>query len=45
MTSRARFGNQSDWVGRTFGNFIYCIDACENNLNVFDTNSNPAHAW
>ena len=42
MSARARFGNQSDWVGRTFGNFIYCIDANENNLNVYDTGSN---AW
>ena len=40
MTTRARFGYQSDWVGRTFGTFIYTIDASENNLNVFDTNSN-----
>jgi len=40
LTSRARYGHQSDWVGRAFGNFLYMIDACENNLNVFDINGN-----
>ena len=34
MTSVARFGNQSDWVARTFGNFVYCIDAIGMNLHV-----------
>lgn len=34
MSTRARFGNSSDWVARTFGNFIYCIDANEFTLHV-----------
>ena len=35
MSTRARFGLNSDWVARTFGNFIYCIDANDMNLHVF----------
>ena len=35
MTSRAKFGHTSDWVGRTFGSFIYCIDASEFTLHVY----------
>lgn len=35
MSCRALFGNQADWIARTFGNFVYCIDAKEFNLHVF----------
>lgn len=35
MSSRALFGTQSDWIARTFGNYIYCIDAKDFNLHVF----------
>ena len=35
MQQRARFGSSSDWVGRTFGNFIYCIDSNDFTLHVF----------
>jgi hypothetical protein len=24
-------------VGRVFGNFIYCIDACDKNLHIYNT--------
>ena len=36
MGSNARFGNSSDWIARTFGQFIYCIDAHDFVLHVFD---------
>ena len=39
MQQRARFGAGCDWVGRTFGNIIYCIDASEFNLHVYSINS------
>ena len=42
MQTRARFGQSSDWVGRTFGSFIYCIDANEFCLHVYNINSS---AW
>ena len=35
MSTRARFGMSSDWVARTFGNFVYCMDAADHNLHVF----------
>lgn len=35
MVTKARFGNNSDWIGRTFGNFIYCIDSSEFCLHVY----------
>ena len=42
MEKRARFGQSSDWVGRTFGSFIYCIDANEFCLHVYNVNT---QAW
>ena len=35
MSARARFGVQSDYVARTFGSWIYLIDAKDKNLHVF----------
>ena len=35
LSIRGKFGNISDWIGRTFGSFIYCIDANELNLHVY----------
>ena len=35
MQTRALFGNQTDWIARTFGTFVYAIDAKEFNLHVF----------
>lgn len=37
MAARARFTQSADWVGRVFGNFIYCIDACDKNLHIYNT--------
>ena len=42
MVSRGRFGYNSDFVGRVFGSFIYCIDASDFNLHVFTMND---HVW
>ena len=35
MSAKARFGFQCDYVARTFGSWIYLIDARDKNLHVF----------
>jgi hypothetical protein len=36
MSTRARLGYSSDWVARKFYSLIYCIDAGEQYLHVFN---------
>ena len=35
MTTRSRFGQQSDLVMRQFKNCVYAIDACQETLHVY----------
>ena len=35
LSCRARFGFASDYVARSFGNFMYLIDATDQNLHVY----------
>lgn len=35
LSCRARFGFASDYVARSFGNFMYLIDAADQNLHVY----------
>ncbi len=35
LVMNARFGYESDYVARQFGNFIYAIDSTKMNLHVF----------
>ena len=39
MSARARFGVQSDYIARTFGSWIYLIDAKDKNLHVYSMNN------